>query len=167
MKYWKIIVVVAVVVILVIITITTLLLRPVATTTETPIQNPFANAVTSETNPSTFVKNCFQAYIPAYIAELSVTSPTQFSNYAAACFTPDFIAQWPNIVSSTDSDPVLLSQDYYNSWKTDISAITASQSQTTSSVILNLGAGSELVQLEVNLQLTPSGWRISSVTKPQ
>ena len=136
----------------------------------TPATNPFNNIVDPQPNNSsisTFVASCYKTYIQWYVSNNKSANPSQSIPDPSRCFTSDFINQWPGIITNTEGDPVLLAQDYGNSWMSNINAMVSNQSQTAASVTLSLGSGNELRQLLVQLQLTSNGWRISSVTSAQ
>ncbi len=127
--------------------------------------NYFADVSNSSISVSTFTSNCFASYIQSFVANiknnnLSENVPTG----ADSCFTETFIQQWPSITSSTESDPVLISQDYYPSWINNVSSSVITQSQSSATVLVNIGTGTEIEQLIASLEFTPQGWRISGVS---
>jgi hypothetical protein len=135
--------------------------------TNNPTTNPFANSVDSNQGLEDFSARCFKTYVSNYIAKQNSASDSpQLNQFAQSCFTSNFINQWATIANESDSDPVLLSQDYYNSWETDATVSVLSQSSTDATELVNLGTGSETLQLIAQLQMTPNGWRISDISSP-
>jgi hypothetical protein len=134
--------------------------------------NPFADVSPTLTSTSTgndlttFIQNCFTSYIQAYEANQQNSNPGQFDQDAQSCFTPDFIQQWPAIITKSEGDPILLSQDYESSWLSNVFVAIASQTQTSALAIVNIGSGSETEQVLAQLTNTAAGWRIAAVTSP-
>lgn len=165
---WIVILIILLVLICAVVVTIMLLSTPQTPAKNIPTTNPFADTQAPTESLSDFISTCFKTYVQNYIAKdnASTDSP-QLNQYAASCFTQDFIQQWPSIAQNSDSDPVLLSQDFYPSWETDASAAITSQTTNSAVAIVNLGTGSQSIQLIATLQMTSDGWRISKVTSPQ
>jgi hypothetical protein len=167
MKHWKLILTILIVLVIIVVALFVVFSKPKQPQQNIPSTNPFADAQAPTETLSDFTANCFKNYIQTYVAShRSASTSTKLNQYAASCFTQDFINQWPSIISSTDGDPVLLAQDYDSSWATDVAVTIASQSSTDATTIVNLGTGTQTTQRITQLQMTPDGWRISAVSSP-
>lgn len=128
-----------------------------------PAQNiPLPNQTLS---PTAFATNFYTWYLQGLMNDQTFDGSDQFKSTINNWLTPDFIANWSTIVENTDANPVLLAQDYANSWSTNVNTSVVSQTATTITVLVSLGISSELKKLTVELvRITDGTWRIASVT---
>ncbi len=119
-----------------------------------------------ELQPEVFTTNFYKWYIVQFKNNVGVASTAEFKNTLSNWLSPAFTANFDTLVQNTGSDPLILAQDYQNSWLTTISATVLSSTPTTASLLVTLGSGTELHQLIVNLALIKGYWHIDSVTQP-
>ncbi len=124
-----------------------------------------SNVPAIDVSPEEITRQCFTSYIKYYTSvdtisyELVSNNPT-----IQRCFTSSLIASWEESYAVSETDPILISGEYYDSWITQIRATVVSRLSQTSSVELVLGTGSEEHHLFVGLLYTNTGWHISSVS---
>lgn len=119
---------------------------------------------TNVQGPDGLASSCYKWYISYFANTSSKPSETDYQNGVNACFTSEFINSWPS-GENVDMDPVLLSQDYQNSWVDSVRTTVLASSVTTGSVLIQLGTGSTEKDLLLTLEKTSLGWRISNVAK--
>jgi|GEM_PF-3037193 len=154
MKLWHLIAL-----ILIILVVAAAILFKLWPSQQTTVTQP-GNTVTTSQTATGLIGGCYKAYLNAYINQTKYNNPVQFKQITDACFTPEFVANWQNIVDHTDSDPVLLAQDYDQSWLTSQNV----QILSDGIALLTLGSGPKSEKLIVQYQTVPDGWRISGVS---
>jgi len=141
--------------------------EPTQPTQSDPFQGVTAQSQSLQTDtPYRAAISCYTWYLEVYTRG---ATPQQIAARpeAAQCFTPSFISQWNVIITSTEADPVLLSQDYGTSWSSHISATTVGQSIHSSDQQMTLGAGNDQATLVAHLvQGQDQNWQIDSVSEP-
>lgn len=137
--------------------------------TSTVVENPFAQISSNTTEtPDAYVKSFYLWYLQVLSKDQNFSSSPDFKIQINKWLTPVFVANWDSIVTSTDEDPVLLSQDFQDSWITTIraQAITTS-SADSSTILLTLGDGTDTHQVIVHVTRAATGqWQIASVDNP-
>lgn len=121
-------------------------------------------SIDSEASADTVVKECYKWYLRYYP---SVTS-SQYDDLAAnatvqRCFTADLIESWKDFMEVSETDPILISNGYEDTWQTDVQANVVSQLSQSSTVELLLGAGVQTHQLSITLRRGQGPWQIQSV----
>jgi hypothetical protein len=137
---------------------------PVATTNPFADISPSIQTVYTDT-PYRTVVTCLGWYIHVVGngANANLVAPR---TEATQCFTADFIAQWPTIISSTGSDPILLSQDTGPTWGSSIQAQPIGQSVNSADEQVLIGSGTDQITLLVHTVRDQTGaWKIQSVSK--
>lgn len=137
-----------------------------STTTVVVTTNPAQNEtlLNKVAAPDEFTKNFYTWYLQGVTRNIKFVSTTQFSSTIGDWLTQDFALNFRDIASRTNGDPVLLAQDYQNSWATNIQTTVTDRSATSSTVILSMGNSSELHKVAVHLISAENTWRVSSVT---
>jgi hypothetical protein len=115
-------------------------------------------------SPSHLVTSFYRWYLHRYMSDLHFKSSPGFGSSLATRLSPDFISNWQKILNTHDVDPVLLSQDYGNTWISNIKTSVAYESTTKGTVLVSLGTGSDIHNLRVHLVFMNNRWLISSVT---
>ena len=115
-------------------------------------------------SPDAFSIAFYKWYLKGISGNVNFNTSSAFTSFATQWLTPEFASQFREIASSTESDPVLIAQDYPLSWFTTITAATITQT-TSAEVLVSLGVGQELNKLHVVLTHLTNGWRIASVSK--
>ncbi len=133
--------------------------------TTQPIQNPYTGATQKKVSPSEFTTIFYQWYLQGLAKGPAFSSSQEFTSSLSQWLTPSFISSLGALTDNTDSDPVLLAQDYQNSWYTHLSPQIIEQTETTSTVRLTLGMEADEHVVVVHLELTDGQWRISAVTQ--
>lgn len=119
----------------------------------------------SSASPTIFVTSFYSWYLQGIISDSRFVVSDQYKAAIKNWLAPDFIADWNTIVENTNENPVLLAQDYADSWTTHINASVVSQTATTTTVLVSLGIPPNVKKLTVGLiHGTDSTWRIASVT---
>jgi hypothetical protein len=116
--------------------------------------------------PDVYATNFYKWYILQFKNDVDFNATPDLKKQLLTWVTPQFADQFENIIQSTGSDPVLLAQDYQDSWLTDVSSSVLSNSGTAATILVSLGSVNDLHQLVVNLVLVDGYWRVNSVTKP-
>lgn len=132
-----------------------------------PAQNvPLPKQISNQTSsPAQFAANFYTWYLQGLMSNQSFSNSNQFKSGITDWLTPDFITNWSTIIENTDMNPVLLAQDYANSWLTNINTSVVTQTATTTTVLVSLGTSSQIHNLTVDLMNIADGtWRIASVT---
>jgi hypothetical protein len=129
------------------------------TTTIVPV-TPEAQA----TDPSEFTKNFYAWYLDGF-KNITFSRSDKFKSEINNWLTPDFLQNWSAITQDSGSDPVLLAQDYFDSWITNMQTSITTQTATTSTVMLTLGTSSQKNILSVSLVKHDTSWRIDSVSR--
>jgi hypothetical protein len=109
-------------------------------------------------SPNEFVSSFYEWYIKGLATNPHFGTSEELKSW----LTTDFASKLSDIASSTNSDPLLLSQDFLPTWLSRIEAETKSQTADEARVQVSLGEGSELHTLLVTIR-RDSGWRIVSV----
>jgi hypothetical protein len=118
------------------------------------------------TQPDAFVTNFYTWYLTEFSSDIQFDSNPKFIGAITNWLTPSFAANLKAISDSTEQDPILLAQDYQNSWLQNITTTILSSTPTTSNVLLSLGTPAEFHQLVVHLVLIGGVWHIDSVSSP-
>lgn len=134
-----------------------------------PTQDPFAHATNAANqiqtdSPANTAQSCIAWYVQA--AGYGANGLTaQARQEAATCFTASFIAQWSDIIVSSGSDPVLLSQFIDPTWNV-ISVSSQGQSVSSNDELVTLGTGAHQQRIVAHVVRDRSDgtWRIDSVT---
>ena len=142
-----------------------------APTTSPLDTNPFADAVevgTTNTavSPATFSMNFYKWYIGNKAANLSFPFSDQLATSFSQWATPAYILQYQSEradVVNFDEDPVLYAQDDPRTWGSGLTASILSQTDTTSSVQVEVGSGSLVHTYTLQLVKTNGQWLINSI----
>lgn len=119
----------------------------------------------SPVSPTTFVTSFYSWYLQSTVNDPRFVLSDEYKTAIAKWLMPEFIANWNTIVENTNENPVLLAQDYADSWLTNIQASVTAQTATTTTVLVSLGIRSEIKTLNVELvNFTDGLWRISGVS---
>ncbi len=121
---------------------------------------PLLNETSS---PLDFTFNFYTWYLQNLSRDQSFTSSSRFQSESEQWLTTDFASNWNNIVQSSESDPVLLTQDYQDSWASNVQVTPLSQTATSTSFLVALGTSEQLHQIRVTLIPFDNTWRIKSV----
>lgn len=133
-------------------------------TPNVPVPQEISNQTSS---PAEFTKDFYAWYLQGIMKDASFPNSDQFKSTIHNWLTPDFIANWQTMIENINVSPILLAQDYANSWSTNITASATSQTATTTSVLVSLGTISDLKRLVVELvPVTDGTWRISRISNP-
>ena len=163
MKNWKIILPAALLILILGILLFFFLAQSKPAQVTTPY-NPFADVSNNPAEtPDAYTSAFYTWYLQVLAKDQSYSSSPDFKTSIQKWLTPEFVANWNSIVENTDADPVLLSQDYQDSWLTNIRTAIVSQSATDSTVEISLGTGTDQQLLSVHLIRTDNQWRIASV----
>ena len=110
------------------------------------------------------VRDCYQWYVNAYAKlEPPAAQPTPDSK-AIQCFTPAFIASWRH--NDSGVDPVLLAQDYFESWLSSVQTTLVYATPVDVTVKTVLGTGSEARTILVRVTKDNDAWQIAAVKTP-
>ena len=119
----------------------------------------------SSASPTTFVTGFYSWYLQGIANDPRFVLSDQYKSAINNWLTLDFISNWDSIVTNTNENPVLLSQDYADSWLNNINASVVSQTSTTTVVLVSLGTSSTPHKLTVELSPVDNNmWRIVRVT---
>ncbi len=110
--------------------------------------------------PDAVAKTCVSWYVQAENVALD-----DYEKGIESCFTPTFYKSWDSIRDDTGQDPVLYSHTYTPSWLTKQTASIKTQTDTESTVSVTLGNGTTALMVDVQLEKTSNGWRITNVTE--
>lgn len=121
----------------------------------------FARASQSE---EAVLKSCLKDYVSAF-SSTRKDSEKLSAKVRQRCLSKEFLGRWDSIVSvdGTGADGILLAQDYFDSWKTDIKI--QNLNKKAGSVEALLGNGKEQQCLLINYTKAESDLKISSVSQ--
>lgn len=115
-------------------------------------------------SPTTLVTGFYGWYLENLIRNQGFAGTDQFKSTITNWLTPNFAQNWNTLAENTGTDPVLLAQDYQNSWATNIQTTIVNQTSTSSMVLVSLGSGQQGQRVTVHLVFINGVWRISAVT---
>lgn len=139
-----------------------------ATPTNTT-QDPFASiplpTVTIQNDtPEHTISTCYTWYVDIYSHDTVTIDDIMKRPELADCFTQSFLSTWEERRTSVEADPVLLTQDYQDSWKiTPASTRIIGQSVRSEDVEVTIGAGTAQIQVIAHLVREGNLWKIDSV----
>ncbi len=132
------------------------------TQTSFPVSAPVGAAAV---DPGVFVKSFYVWYLSNAANDPLFPHPENREVVLKDWLTDSFIADWDQIQSDSEANPVLLTGGDTSSWSSNISAVTTAQLTYTSSVRVALGPPSEGHVFTVQLTRTSgSTWKIDSIT---
>lgn len=124
---------------------------------------PMEQLIASQTNgPDTAAVGCYKTYIAYVGSPQEQNNSVEYTDFLNRCFTESYRAKWQEFIQSTESDPVLLAQDYAPTWETNQQATVVDNNGTASKVMVTLGSGSEISIRTVELVNTGGVWKINS-----
>jgi hypothetical protein len=123
----------------------------------------FSSSAKASTPEETFLKTCLKNYVSA------VSSPEKDREKMSAkarerCLSKDFLRKWDSIISvdGTGADGILLAQDNFDSWKTNIKIRNINKKEGSAEALL--GSGKEEQCLFINYFKLKSDFKISSIS---
>jgi hypothetical protein len=166
MKGWKMFGIILVVLILLFILGVFLIARTPNSSTE-PITQNVTPASPSAPPPTAIAQGFYAWYLRGEINDENFASSSDYTSGLSQWLTPNFLANYQTAAANTDVNPFTQSQDYEDSWATNIQTTIISQTNTLSTILVTLGTGSDTQNLI--LQLLPIGgyWKIDSIELKQ
>jgi hypothetical protein len=172
MKIWKILLILILGLTLIIICFIFLVYRPSKSTLPAVplsnvnnLSNPPAQIGQAPIPPTKVAENFYKWYLQNLKKNSTFTSLEPFKTSLSQWVTPEFIAAWSTTTQVSNIDPVLLSQDYQDSWVTTIKTQVIEGNQTTSTVVVSLGSEAELNEVLVHLIFINNKWIIFSIAR--
>lgn len=140
--------------------------NPSPTTSTTGFGQPAQNIspLNQTKSPTEFTTNFYAWYVQNFTSDVKFGITKESKSAINEWLTSEFAKNWDTIIANTESDPVLLAQDYQSSWLGTVHATVVDQTATTSTILVSLGTAAELHQLTVHLIFSNNEWRIDSVT---
>jgi hypothetical protein len=130
-----------------------------------PVSFPVATVATGSDaqNPEQFVRSFYQWYLENFSRDPLFPHPENREAVLSPWLTGDFLAQWDEIVSEVEVNPVLLTADDPSTWGAGITTQLVSQSVRSRTVHVTIGSGSSVRAYTVELVQTDGAWKIASV----
>jgi len=110
------------------------------------------------------LRSCLRDYVNAF-SSTGKNSEKLSAKVRQRCLSKEFLRKWDSIVSvdGTGADGILLAQDYFDSWKTDIKIQSINKKAGSAEALL--GSGKEQQCLLITYDKAKSDLKISSVSK--
>lgn len=154
---------------LLILLIVKLFVAPSSPSTTKTAQDPFASIplptvkIQNDT-PEHTISTCYTWYVEIYSHDNVTIDDIMKRPELADCFTQSFLSTWEARRTSVEADPVLLTQDYQDSWKTSpASTRIIGQSVRSEDVEVTIGAGTAQIQVIAHVIREGNLWKIDSV----
>lgn len=118
-----------------------------------------------DSTPQLVAQQCYAWYVQYFASTKDWTYDHVSTNpLVKRCFSAPFIQSWRNVFNVSETDPVLISPDYYTTWLSSVTTRIESQLSGTSDVEVTLGTDSQTQVLSTRLERTDAGWQIAAVT---